>query len=108
MSETQLLTFLGAAALKGSAILLAAALVNSFWRSASAAARHLVWTVGIASALTLPLLSAVIDRIGAPRLEIQAWAPPPAAVAPLKTAVTTGRNDGIVASAVNSPVIDGT
>ena len=85
MTETQLVTFLGTAALKAFIILAIAGLVITAWRSASASARHLVWTIGIASALTLPLLSAGIQRLGAPRIEIATWNPkvdeatPPAA-----------------------------
>src|SRR5687767_3811510 len=73
MTEAQLVTFLGTAALKAFIILAIAGLVNTAWRSASASARHLVWTIGIASALTLPLLSAGIQRLGAPRIEIATW-----------------------------------
>ena len=75
MTETQLVTFVGTAALKAAVILAIAGLVTASWRSASASARHLVWTIGVASALTLPLLSAVIQRVGAPRIEIAAWNP---------------------------------
>ena len=51
MTETQLLSFIGTAALKGTIILAVAGLVTIVWRSASAAARHLVWTVAVCSAL---------------------------------------------------------
>lgn len=50
MTETQLVTFLGTAALKGAVIIAIAGVVNASWRSASASGRHLVWTIGIASA----------------------------------------------------------
>jgi len=75
MTETQLVTFLGTAALKGAVILAIAGLVNASWRSASASTRHLVWTIGVGLALTLPLLSAGIQQLGAPRIEIAGWSP---------------------------------
>ncbi len=73
MTETQLLMFIGTAALKGTVILGIAGLVNILWRSASAASRHLVWTIGVTAALALPLLTEVIQRTNGPKIEIRGW-----------------------------------
>lgn len=73
MTETQLLSFIGTAALKGTIILAVAGLVTIVWRSASAAARHLVWTVAVCSALGIPLIGAAIKSLDAPRIEITTW-----------------------------------
>jgi beta-lactamase regulating signal transducer with metallopeptidase domain len=73
MTETQLLDFIGTAALKGTVILVLAGLVTVGWRSASASARHLIWTVGVSAALGLPIMAAAIKSLDAPRIEIQAW-----------------------------------
>ena len=75
MTETQLLIFVGTAALKGAVILAIAGLVNVTWRSASAASRHLVWTIGVTAALALPLLTEVIQRTNGPKIEVRAWSP---------------------------------
>ena len=102
MTETQLVTFLGTAALKGAVILAIAGLVNTSWRSASASARHLVWTIGIGLALTLPLLGAGIQQLGAPRIEIAGWSPAsdkvvvPAVTPIAHTATQVDSNDPVV------------
>jgi beta-lactamase regulating signal transducer with metallopeptidase domain len=72
MTETQLLSFIGTAALKATFILAIAGLVTIVWRSASAAARHLVWTVAVIAALGIPLIGTVIKSLDAPRIEIAA------------------------------------
>src|SRR5260370_38905621 len=51
-----------ACALKGTFILLAACLLSVGLRRASAAARHLVWTVAFAALLLLPVLSIAVPR----------------------------------------------
>lgn len=65
-----LLQFVAAASLKGFVILALAWLVNAVWRSSSASARHLVWTVAMASALVLPVIIVAISRLDAPRIPI--------------------------------------
>ncbi len=78
------------ASLKGLMILLLAALAVLLLRRASAAARHLVWSLTFAALLALPLLSAAL-----PRWEIPVWpASAPVAtrisLAPTRAAVSTG------------------
>ena len=51
-----------AAALRGAPLLLLAAAAAIGWRRSSAAARHLMWLVAIASMLAMPLLSASLPR----------------------------------------------
>ena len=75
MSETQLLILAGSVALKGGVILVVAAVVNAAWRTASAAARHLVWTLAVSASLVLPIVIATIARIDGPRIEIGTWLP---------------------------------
>jgi len=48
------------AALRGSVILVAALAATRLMKGRSAAARHLVWVVALASMLALPLLSRVL------------------------------------------------
>jgi beta-lactamase regulating signal transducer with metallopeptidase domain len=55
-----LLAVLFDAAVKGTAILLLAAVAALLMRRASAAARHWVWFLGVASLLVLPILSAAL------------------------------------------------
>jgi beta-lactamase regulating signal transducer with metallopeptidase domain len=74
MSGVEIMDIVGGAAVKAGVILAIASLVNLAWRSASAAAKHLVWTIGVISALAVPLLAIAINRLGAPRIEIAAWA----------------------------------
>ena len=76
MSGVEIMDIAGSAAIKAAVILALASLVNIGWRSASAAARHLVWTIAVTSALAVPLLAIAITRLNAPRIEIPAWTPP--------------------------------
>jgi beta-lactamase regulating signal transducer with metallopeptidase domain len=76
MTEPEVMTFIGAAAMKATAILGIAGIVTTMWRSSSAAARHLVWTLAVISAVTLPLLTLLVQRTGAPSIEIAAWKTP--------------------------------
>jgi beta-lactamase regulating signal transducer with metallopeptidase domain len=64
------LSILGAAAVKATLVLAFAGLLTAFWRTASASARHLVWTVAVASALILPLAAVAMSKLGAPRLAV--------------------------------------
>lgn len=56
----QCLAWMADAAIKAAAVLVLAALLTLAMRRRSAAARHLVWTLALAAALALPLLSAVL------------------------------------------------
>src|SRR4029079_12818268 len=76
MADTPLLDLVAAAAAKAAVILAIAGLVNVSWRSASAAARHLVWTVAVISALAIPAIGIAISRLNAPHIEVDVWAPP--------------------------------
>jgi beta-lactamase regulating signal transducer with metallopeptidase domain len=82
MTETELLGFAGSMAFKGTVILGLAALITIVWRSASAAGRHLVWTLAVTASLALPLVAAAIYRVNAPRIEIDVW-PAPESTEPL-------------------------
>jgi beta-lactamase regulating signal transducer with metallopeptidase domain len=73
MTEVSLLSAVGAAAIKAAVILAIAGLVNVAWRSASAAARHLVWTLAVSAALAVPAIGTVIARMNAPRIEVPVW-----------------------------------
>lgn len=64
------LAILAAAAVKATLILAFAGLLTAFWRTASASARHLVWTIAVASALILPLAAVAMAKLGAPRLAV--------------------------------------
>ncbi len=75
--------------LKGSLILLVAFAVTRLMRHASAAARHLVWTLALAGVLALPLLGAILpawridglSRVAAPAAPSASPAPPALAFA---------------------------
>ena len=68
----------GGAAIKAALMLAIAGLITSSWRSASAASRHLVWTLAVAASLAIPAISATIAKLDAPRIEITAWTTSPA------------------------------
>jgi beta-lactamase regulating signal transducer with metallopeptidase domain len=68
--------------LKASLILLAAFGVTRLMRRASAAARHLVWTLALAGVLVLPLLGAVLPAWHVRALPELATPAPPASPAP--------------------------
>ena len=75
------------AALRGSVILLAALAATRLMKRRSAAARHLVWVVALASMLSLPLLARVLPAwrvvpIPAPLRPMAGFVAAPAAVAP--------------------------
>jgi len=55
-------SILGAAFAKGAAILLLGTAVSMLARGASAAARHMVWTLTLGGALVVPVVSAVVPR----------------------------------------------
>ena len=76
MSGNEFLEVLGAAAIKAAFILGLAALVTASWRRASAASRHLVWTLAVATALAVPAISVAISMLDAPQIEIAAWPEP--------------------------------
>lgn len=75
------LTLLLDAGLKATLVLGLAGLAALALRRSSAAARHLVWTLGLAGALTLPALSALVPTWKLPLLPAAEWllpAPEPA------------------------------
>ncbi|HZJ00081.1 MAG TPA: M56 family metallopeptidase, partial [Gemmatimonadaceae bacterium] len=76
MTDATLLDLVAAAAVKAAVILAIAGLVNVLWRSASAAARHLVWTVAVIGALAIPAIGIAISRLNAPHIEVDVWVPP--------------------------------
>ena len=69
------LSLLPAAAVKAAAILASAGLVTTLWRSASASAKHLVWTVAMVAAVVLPLAGVMIAKAGTPKISIPVWTP---------------------------------
>jgi beta-lactamase regulating signal transducer with metallopeptidase domain len=62
---------------KASLILAVTALVAASLRRASASARHLVWTLGLLSALAAPALSAALPKWELPIVRVRAAAPVP-------------------------------
>ena len=82
MTDSAILNVVAVAALKAGVILAIAGLVNLAWRSASAAARHLVWTVAVAASLAVPALTIALSQLDAPRIEVSAWTPARAAIHP--------------------------
>ena len=75
MSGNEILTVVVAAALKGSAILVLALIVTLLWRSASAASKHLIWTLSVALCVAMPLIAAALDWIHAPEIPVTTWKP---------------------------------
>ena len=75
MIDNAIVDAVGAAALKSGVILAIAGIVNIVWRSGSAAARHLVWTVAIGASLAVPALTSALSFFKAPRIEVAAWTP---------------------------------
>ena len=73
MTDTSLLSIIAMAAVKAAVILAIAGCVNIAWRSASAAARHLVWTLAVSAALAIPAIGVAIGRFNAPRIEVPVW-----------------------------------
>src|ERR1700686_1011173 len=74
------------AALKGTAVLVAASIAAILLRRRSAAARHLVWTAAFVALLALPLLSLSLPAlpmpVAAPNVVIQTTAWMPALITP--------------------------
>src|SRR5215208_2662176 len=81
MTDLEIMNLVSGAALKAAVILAIAGLVTLAWRSASAAARHLVWTVAVTASLAVPALAIAIARLNAPHIEIPVWKPQQKAMA---------------------------
>lgn len=75
MSQVEILETLAAASVKSAAILALAGFVTTAWRGSSASARHLVWTIGVTSALFVPALGALASRWNAPAIHVPVWTP---------------------------------
>jgi beta-lactamase regulating signal transducer with metallopeptidase domain len=72
--------------LKSIAVLALAGTVTVFWRNASAASRHMIWTLALATLLVLPFTKLVAPRwtLGLPVKTVQiVISPAPAAVTPV-------------------------
>jgi HEAT repeat protein/beta-lactamase regulating signal transducer with metallopeptidase domain len=76
---------------KATFLLIAASLLSFALRRASAAARHLVWTLALTSALLLPALAITLPRWQLPLVTVTAAAVPPAAPAEAAPAPPLGR-----------------
>lgn len=79
--------------LKSIAVLALAGTVTVFWRNASAASRHMIWTLALATLLVLPFTKLAAPRwtIGLPAKTMQIVLPPvavPAAVTPVTARVS--------------------
>jgi len=85
---------LAAAAARASVILASAGLVTAALRRSSASARHLVWVLGLASALVVPALSLSLPKWELPIVKIAAAAP---------SANTAVSNMDLPANAVSAP-----
>src|ERR1019366_5590984 len=85
--DVGMISVLAAASIKSAAILSLAGLVNEAWRSSSASARHLVWTIGVASALAVPALGEIASRMNAPAIHLNIL-PAVAAPSPVVTPVS--------------------
>ena len=101
--------FLADVALKGALILAVATALAPLFRRASAATRHMLWTVALASVASLPLLKAGLPQWAPPGSEVLAAATafatpragPLADAVPVRTAVTGRRSaDGWPPAAV--------
>lgn len=77
MIENSMIGNLGDAAVKAAAILAIAGLVTVAWRSASAATRHLIWTLAVCTSLSVPAINIAIARFNAPRIKVPVWAAAP-------------------------------
>ena len=97
------------AIVKASLILAATGLVTLVLRRASAAARHMIWTLGLMGALIVPALALALPRWEVPLVRISADAiaaqPPAAMPAPVTPAVAhhrTATNDAAAGPAVSA------
>ena len=79
---------LGDAVAKATVILLLAGIASIVLRGASAALRHLVWTLALCSTLLMPLLSLALPKWQLPVLKISE--PAPAVAVPTGTAAISG------------------
>src|SRR4051794_13337339 len=91
-------TMLAAAALKGTVVLSAAALIAWTLRKRSAATRHLVWTSAAAALLALPVLSVTL-----PVLRVPAKSPGAIAVFQVFSSSRTGASATQPAATVATP-----
>ncbi|HVG44593.1 MAG TPA: M56 family metallopeptidase, partial [Longimicrobium sp.] len=91
------------AALRGSLILLAALAATRLMKGRSAAARHLVWVVALASMLSLPLLARVLPEwrvvpVPAPLRPMASFVAAPVAAAPPATQPRESGTEGTLAA----------
>ena len=106
------------AALRGSVILLAALAATRLMKGRSAAARHLVWVVALASMLSLPLLARVLPEwrvvpVPAPLRPMASFVAAPVAAAPPATQPKSAADGSFAApstdaAAASSPAANST
>src|SRR6185312_4256511 len=99
------------AIVKASLILAATGLVATVLHRASAAARHMIWTLGLAGALLVPALSLVLPRWEVPLVRIAADSvdTPAHLTAPSVTAPAMARHRAPVpATAASNTIVDAT
>lgn len=77
--------------LKASLVLMAAAVATHVLRRASAALRHLIWTIALVSALLMPMLSMALPRWQFPLVSIASASKPPVSDATAFRAPETSR-----------------
>jgi beta-lactamase regulating signal transducer with metallopeptidase domain len=65
-----MVSLLAGAAVKATALLAVAALITTAWRTASASARHLIWTIAVLGALLLPVATVTVGMLGGPQLRV--------------------------------------
>jgi beta-lactamase regulating signal transducer with metallopeptidase domain len=107
LGETSWLPFLAELGAKATLVLLLTALASALlWRS-SAATRHMVWCMGVAGVLALPVISALVPAWRVPVLPAPVSLAAPTAAAPAPAAVVENQPASPALPSVQSPALTG-
>src|SRR3954471_23355589 len=87
-SVQRLLPILFDSAVKGTTLVIIAAVAAYFLRNRAAASRHAVWTAPVIGHLTIPALALMLPAWNQPLLPAAPWMPTPAVAAPASGAGT--------------------